>query len=177
MTVIDTNILDCLLAAMSRGELPPTTDPELASEQVAALRLFLWKGFSVGRVAADEVRNNPDAAKRGALESIIGSMLPEVWVQRHDDAAWTARVTELRAHHRGEMDCRLVAEAEIVGASTVLSFDKRMVRNLESHGRVRVLFPTVYWNELAIPRGTQPKWTPAPSNPLAHATFWRWDDL
>lgn len=175
LTVVDTNILDCLLHAMERGELPPMNDPALADQQVATLRLLLWRGLSVGRVAADEIRRVPDAAKRRALDSIIQVLLPEVWIQSEDVPVWNARVNELRKRHRGEMDCRLVAEGEMVGASVLLSFDKAMVRRLGSHAKIRVLFPTVYWNELAIPRGTPPKWTPAPSNPFAHATFWRWD--
>jgi len=48
LTVIDTNILDCLLHSMERGELPLTNDPALADEQVATFRLFLWSGFAVG---------------------------------------------------------------------------------------------------------------------------------
>jgi hypothetical protein len=78
-------------------------------------------------------------------------------------------------YHSGKVDCQLVAEAEIVDASTLLSYEKKMIRNLRPRTTVDLLLPTEYWRRLDIPRGTPPKWTPAPSNPLAAAAFWRWD--
>ena len=175
MVVVDTNILDFLLHAMRHGDFPRTNDAGVRAQQVATFRLFLWSGLgSVGRVAVSEVSKHPHEDKREALQRIIFNQLPEVWVQNYDKQRWTARTAELMQHHPGELDCQLVAEAEIVEASTLLSYDKKMIRNLRPYARIDLLFPTEYWDNLGIPRGTQPKWTPAESNPLAQATFWRW---
>lgn len=175
LTLIDTHILDYLLFAMAGGETPLMDHEKLREQKVATLRLFLWTELHVGRVVAQELTNVSDDDKRRLLESIISSNLPEVWVQEHDQGRWSTRTTELGKHHNGPVDCQLVAEAEIIGATTLLSFDKTMVRRLRQHAACRLLSPSEYWDELAIPRGTPPKWTPAPSNPLASVTFWRWE--
>jgi hypothetical protein len=117
----------------------------------------------------------PHDDKREALLRIISNQLPEVWVEDQDQAQWKARTVELGKYHPGTLDCQLVAESEIVGASTLLTFDKKLIRNLRSHAKIDLLAPDEYWTALGIPKGTPPKWTPAPSNPLATATFWRWE--
>jgi predicted nucleic-acid-binding protein len=175
MVVIDTNILDFLLHAMMHGDFPRTNDAGVRAQQIATFRLFLWTELAIGRVAVGEVQQHPHPEKREWLQRIIDNQLPEVWVQDDDVERWKARAIELETHHVGKLDCQLVAEAEIVGASTLLSFDKKMVRNLGPHAKVGVEFPTEHWDALAIPRGTPPKWTPAETNPLATASFWRWE--
>jgi hypothetical protein len=175
VTLIDTHILDYFDSAMHSDDLQMSSDQDLRDQEVAILRLFLWADFGIGRIAAEEVGQISNREKRERLERIIGIQLPEVWVQEEDDDHWRGRVIELGQHHDGNRDCELVAEAEIVGASIFLSYDKTMVRRLKPHARVSLLFPTEYWNALAIPRGTPSKWKPAPENPLADTTFWRWD--
>jgi predicted nucleic-acid-binding protein len=177
LVLIDTNILDCLSEAMTHGDFPRTHDDALRAQQIASFRLYLWTGnLSVGRVAVEELKKTPDATKREWLEGIVGTQLGELRVQADDKARWEARVKELENHHKGYLDCRLVAEAEMFdGVTALISFDKRMVRKLRPHAKVDLMFPTEYWDVLAIPRGTPPKWKPAESNPLSAATFWRWE--
>jgi predicted nucleic-acid-binding protein len=175
MVVVDTNVLNCLLSAMRDGDIPRRNDALVRDEQVATFRLYLWEGLGgVGRVAVDEVAKHPHEEKREWLQSIISTQLPEVRVEDEDMDEWKARAAELRKHHGGELDCRLVAEAEIVGASTLVSLDKKMIRALRRYAKIDLQTPTECWAALGIPKGTPPKWTPAASNPLSAATFWRW---
>lgn len=176
MVVVDTNVLNCLLSAMRDGDLPRTTDANVRAEQVASFRLYLWDGLgAVGRVPVDEVARLSFAQKREWLQSIIGSQLAEVSLDDDDIDKWKTRTAELRKHHGGEVDCQLVAEAELVGATTLVTFDKKMIRALQPYTKVKLLTPTERWAELGIPRGTRPKWSPADSNPLSKATSWRWE--
>ena len=171
LVLIDTNILNFLLHAMQYGDFPRTQDVDVRAQQVATFRLYLWRGLgSVGRILVNEISKHPHEGKREWLERIAFYQLNAVWVQDEDIERWKARAAE-----RGTIDCQLVAEAEIVGASTILTFDKKMVRNLRPHTTIDLMTPDEYWTSLAIPRGTPPKWSPAASNPLATATFWRWE--
>jgi hypothetical protein len=175
VTVIDSHILDYFLNAMDAGDIELASNPELREQEIAIFRLFLWVDFGIGRVAAEEVQQIPNQQRRERLQRIIDIQLPEVCVQEEDLDRWRLRAVELEQHHAGKRDCELVAEAEVVGASTFLSYDKDLVRRLKPHARVNVRFPTEHWDAIAIPRGTPSKWKPAPENPLANATFWRWD--
>jgi len=174
-SVIDGMILDYLVDAMETGYNPSVDDRDLAAEKIAALRLFLWTDLAVGRIAAEQTQRTPDEVRRRRLFNLLAYHLPEVWVQEDEHGAWLARSSVLAAHHRDEQDCRIVAEAEIVRAPALLTFDKRLKKHLQEHSGVKILYPTEQWSELNIPRGTRPRWTPATGNPLANQVFWRWD--
>ena len=79
-----------------------------------------------------------------------------------------------RVHRRDLNDCRVLAEAEAVGAAALLTLDRRLRRNLAPHARLRILSPSRYWKELAFPRGTPPQWSPRRGSPLYRAMSLPW---
>jgi hypothetical protein len=81
----------------------------------------------------------------------------------------------LNEAHSDEEDCRIVAEAELLEASWLVMFDKKLRRRLDRNARVALRYPSELWNELGIPRGTKPLFEPHPENPLIGESFWRWD--
>ena len=175
MTGIDNNVLNYLFEAMHTGQIPAAA-ADVAEQQVTSLRLFLWTSdLVVGRVVSFEAAQARDAQRRALLHSIIASNLAECEVPEQDLQRWQVRAAALAAPHpRGLLDCLLVAEAEIVGADTLLTFDTRMINRLTRHTPVKLIAPATRWRQLGIPRGTPPIWQPASSNPLSAEPFWSW---
>jgi hypothetical protein len=68
----------------------------------------------------------------------------------------------------------VLAEAEDVGLSVLLTFDNNFVQRLGPRTRLRVDRPASFWASLGIPRGAAPLKLPWPDNPLAAQVWWRW---
>ena len=84
------------------------------------------------------------------------------------------RAEALNKFHNGEMDCRIVAEAEVGDVLTLVSLDATLISRLSPHTNVCLRRPTELWTELALPPGAPPKWVPGNGHPLEHETWWRW---
>ncbi len=84
------------------------------------------------------------------------------------------RAAELEDHH-SDIDDRLVlAEAEDIGFSPLLSFHADFVKHLGHHTRLCLTTSASFWQSLAVPRGATPQQAPATGNPLGARTWWRW---
>jgi len=173
--VVDSQIVDYLIAAVYGGEQPSAADAELAAEQTATLRLYLWgEQLVIGCVASREIRRTASETQRERLQGLINQFLDEVWIQASEVRLWHKRARDLRRHHRGRRDCLIVAEAELT-ARRFLTNDRRAIGALRALARIPMMTPVARWNELAVQRGTPPRLSLHPTNPLVRMDFWRWD--
>jgi hypothetical protein len=172
---VDSMIVDYLVHAMEIG-YNPSADPDqvLATERVAAFRLFLWNDLTVLPTVLSQLAATRDPTWRYRLEQLVLIHLPEAQIPARAMPALEARATVLAAHHRDDLDCRIVAEAEWIQAASLVSFDHRLRKRLGNHTALPLVTPSEYWEQLAIPRGMPPRWAPAPSNPMSLETWWHW---
>jgi hypothetical protein len=173
--MVDNMILSYLEHAMAVGYDPAADDEVLAEQKVAALRLFLWTNLAVGETAVAQSQRARDPEVCEQLDRLVAIQLPEYRVPDHERNALDARTRELAQLHGDEEDCRIVAEAELVGVPTLLTFDKTMQKRLRNAARVEIMSPSEQWDRLAIPRGRDPIREPHPTNPLSRRSFWRWE--
>lgn len=175
-------IVDYLMEALA-GRYDPEVDPDpaLREERVAAARLYLWStGLGITETAVQQGRAIPNPGRRETIDRTVALKLPE-WRVPEGLRAWVdRRVEELRVHH-DPADCRILAEVEACGATAapgaglvLLTFDRRFRTRLQPHTQVQMRTPSERWAALAIPRGTPPRWQPAPSSPIASVTWWHW---
>ena len=168
---IDSQCLSYVIDAFSGISAPTDT---LASQKVALARLFfylpgtLWVTPTVTAECA-RIRNVSRAELHASFIRVLFGEMPV-----RDSSAVSARAAVLQQHHARENDCAIVAEAEDVGHSVLLSFDSTLVRRLTPHTPVQLIEPAQYWNKLSIPRGTKPDKVPHSTNPLSPEDWWRW---
>jgi hypothetical protein len=152
---------------MTVGYDPPTDYQKLAEQKVAALRLFFWTNLAVGETAVAQSQRARDPAIREQLDRLVAIELPEYRVPDDERNALEFRTRELTRLHEDAEDCRIVAEAELIGVPTLLTFDKTMQKRLRRAARIEILSPTEQWDRLAIPRGRDPIREPDATNPLS----------
>jgi hypothetical protein len=85
-----------------------------------------------------------------------------------------SRAGALSTRHADLDDCRILAEAENIGFTALLSYDFTFTTRLASAARLRLASPASYWASLDVPRGAPPLKVPSMGNPLALQTWWRW---
>ena len=173
---VDSDAMTFLVEAMSHGYVPATDPSSVSAERVAMLRVFLYSTDSLYitptvRKQYEYIANNP---RRGFHWDVDRFFLVEAFGNA-DPPSIDARVAYLRTLHSGDGDCRIAAEAELAGLRLLLSRDEKFAKRLNGALRpLTVVRPSEYWTALAVPRGTRPRFTPAPANPLSAADWWRW---
>lgn len=168
---VDSNCLSYVVDAM--WAVSPPTD-QLAGERVALLRIYLYAAATLWTVPTvkqefERIRDAERLANHRAATSVLFGVRP---LQRPDAVA--SRAAGLLKLHQKPADCRIVAEVEDVGGRVLLTFDGDLVRRIKGHTPLKLRTPSQFWGELAIPRGAKPRTVPAPENPLAGQTWWRW---
>lgn len=172
---IDTMVVDYLVQAMSAGYNPVADhDLTLAKERVAAFRLFLWDSLMILPTVLKQIEATGDASRRQKLENLVIIHLLEAQVPVEAVLGIETRAKALAKYHSDINDCRIIAEAEYAQAEVLLSFDHRLIRRLCKYTHIPLGTPSEYWDRLAIPRGTPPKWTPVSRNPLSREKWWLW---
>ena len=149
----------------------PTDD--IADQRIALFRIYLYKegGLHILTTVRAENQCIHDMALAKHHENWM-TLFPEtqpINPSRIDD-----RTKELLACHSGARNCRILAEAEDVGLSVLLSFDSKFIAKLRSKTAVSVVRPLDFWTSLNIPRGAKPENPPRPDNPMAAQSWWRW---
>jgi hypothetical protein len=173
-TLVDTMILSYLVQVLAPN-YSPTGEP-LDDERIATLRLhFYGVVLGVGKVAIREMGRTRDVLHREEIDRLIAILLEEPELPPAAGPRMEERARELMRVHPHEADCLVVAEAELLGADCLITFDKRMRNSLDGVATVEILFPTQLWARLGIPRGTPPKIRPHRRNPLNDEKFWRWE--
>ena len=171
---VDSNALTYLIDATEPRYDPASDDPALAAERIAMFRIFLYgdRGFWVSptvKLEYQQIRNQDRFVRH---DSVTGSLLLDQDLDASEHQL-RARALDLERHHTGARDCRILAEVELMGLDTFLSFDLLFVRRVSGHTAVHITRPSAFWQELGVPSGADPVWSPAPSNPLALVHWWR----
>ncbi len=169
----DSNVLSAFLLA-NNGKVTQCEGDPLAQERLATYRLFLHcRPFILPSVTV-EAGLIPDGVKLEEHLRFIAYSFAEVIPDEYQEQLIAGRAAELRKWHNGELDCRIVAEAEIGDVPTVVSLDSKLISRLSPHTSVRLRRPSELWSDLALPHGTRPQWVPGSGHPLEHETWWRW---
>lgn len=172
MIALDSNAMTYWIDCMNSSAVDPT-DPE----KIALVRIFLWMPNEAC------FRYTPTVnCEFGAITNRAKLDDHRSWAMTHvsclrplpDPATLNARTAELMLHHRGEADCRIVAECELMGVISLLTCDTSLLKNLKSRTIVKVCLPSEYWRLMAIPKGAQPVRIPHKTNPLAMRSWWHW---
>lgn len=174
----DTNVLVYLAKAMTEGYDPKADqEPILAREKVAAFRIFLYiDAIAVGTTVSREIENTRSLGIRHHLTSLRDNLLVELV---NTDAREIEKQARLFGQfHKGTKnwrDCLVVAEAVIGGLKVFLTFDCDLSKRLDGRtGPLCLMTPSDYWEQMNVPHGQRPRWSPAKTNPLYHATWWHW---
>lgn len=166
------------LVKANAGDYDPSADPDgaVGEQALAAFRIFLhYDIITVLPTVMSEIRGIQDPDKREAHEMFQRVHLVEVPL---DHQKVTALATYYQLLHPGEKrlaDCQVVAEAELHRIDFLLTFDAEMMSHLSGKtGYVILTSPAWFWRFMRVAHGSQPKWVPHYSHPLAQATWWRW---
>jgi hypothetical protein len=168
---LDSQCLSYLLDAFE-GVGPPTGD--LAEQKLALVRLFLYTPGTlwITPTVEREFLRIRDPKRRSNHVS---------WTNVHfgvrpisDPDAVRRRALHLADLHPDEDDCLVLAEAEQIGLSTLLSFDFDFVRRLSPGTELALTRPAHFWESLAVAKDSRPDKVPAAGNPLGQQTWWRW---
>jgi len=169
---LDSQCVSYLIDAMQSVEEP---SGDLAAEKVALFRTYLYTPGTlfVTRTVVDECAPIRDVQRRDLHDSYIKVLIGE-W-QLEDEQSIRLRAKVLESHHRGKLDCRILAEAEEARFSALLSFDRQFVTHLSDFTiGVQLTDPSSYWVKLGICAGAKPDKIPHSMNPLANEDWWRW---
>jgi hypothetical protein len=174
---LDSDSLTYAIRAFHSVSSSPT-EP-CAAEKLALYRLYLYlpTPFTVGPTVESQYQRITDESWRKTHQSFCDTLLVP-FVPRPDPEQVLLRARELSTSHPGENncdDCKILAECELAEMNVLLSYDNRFVNRLGPRARrVRLLRPTEYWAELAIPKGTKPDKLPHFTNPMSEADWWQW---
>ncbi|MDL2124922.1 MAG: hypothetical protein LWX51_18030 [Deltaproteobacteria bacterium] len=171
---IDSNALTYLIESMEPNYFPSSDDPVLAIERISMLRIFLYAGllFYVLPQVINEYAKIPKYDWRDIHKSTVGALLNDVQMELdHHDVCQRKR--ELLSLHPKDKDCQILAEAEVIGISSLLTRDDDFIKRLSSYTVVRILYPSEFWKSLNVTPGSNPKYMPAESNPLFGKTWWK----
>lgn len=169
----DSNVLTAFLLANNGKPAEHEADP-LAPERLATYRLFLYcRPFVLPSVTV-EAGLIPDGAKLEEHLRFIAFTFAELNPDDYQQERIKERAAALKKFHSGDLDCQIVAEAEVGEVPILVSLDSKLIVRLSPHTSVRLRRPTELWSDLAIPPGTPSKWVPGLGHPLEHETWWRW---
>jgi hypothetical protein len=175
-TAIDRNVWQYLVDATSGAYDPAVDTSDLREERVAALRIVLHTPsiLCVTPSVHAEFERIGDPGRWCENAGIRDVFIRVVRPCDLDSRLVETRTRVLQAHHADPDDCRVVAEAEAARVWRFITFDTLLVQHLTSHTTLMLTQPSVYWRELRVPQGANPRLSPAPSNPLSTQSWWRW---
>ena len=168
---LDSQCLTYLIEAISGGKKP--TD-SLASQKVALLRCYLYLPDTlwVSPTVVDECARIRNVERAKLHQKFVKVLFGELPVS--DSARVSVRTNEFFQFHARRGDCRILAEAEDIGFTALMSFDAKFVGRLARHSPVRLLRPTEFWHSLAVPRDSPPDKLPHHTSQLSRESWWRW---
>jgi len=175
MIALDSNAMTYWIDAMSSVQGPPS-DP-CSDEKLALARIFFWIPqeccFHYTPAIEAEYQAINDQAKRDNHLSWALVMISPVR-PLPDPAVVDQRASELLQYHKGEQDCRIVAECELTEIVTLLTCDGDLLKNLGDKTSIQIRRPSEYWQQRGVPRGTRSTLAPHETNPLSRCSWWHW---
>ncbi len=167
---LDSQCLSFIIDALE-GVAEPTD--ALAEQKVALVRTYLYTPGTLWTMPTvkrefERIRDPVRRAKHRSWTSVLFGVYP-----LKDPKAVRQRAAELEVLHADIDDRMVLAEAEDIGFSVLLSFDADFVKHLTHRTRLNLTRPVPFWDSLAIPKGATPDKVPNPENPLASQTWWR----
>ena len=174
-TVVDSNTFTYLVDAMASHTERPVGTSGVEGERRAMFRIYIYDAAPlcvVPTVKEEYCRIRDIDLLR--FHEVVGEvvLLDGPWAI--DTGERSSRVATLRKHHASEEDCRVLAEAEQIGADRLLTFDGDFRNRLAPVARgVSLKTPAQYLQELRIEPGAAPVRMPAPGNPRSRETWWR----
>lgn len=152
------------------------TDHE-ADEKKALMRIFLYfHGIYITETVDSECKDIQDSDRRTLHNNFIDQLIDLLEV--HNIKEVESRAGYFNSIHCGvknKNDCRILAEAEALHLTHLLSYDTKFINRLAGISRtVKLLTPTDFWKGLDIPKGATPVTLPRKSNPLSKQSWWRW---
>ena len=154
------------------GVAEPTDD--LATQKIALVRFYVYTPGTLWTMpmVKQEFSRIPNPVRRASHERWTNVLFGVRPLNRPELVK--QRAADLERHHRKAGDCMVLAEAEDIGFSALLSFDATFIKRLAPQARLNLTAPEAFWTSLAIPRGATPVHLPAHGNPLAQQSWWRW---
>ena len=169
---LDSQCLSYLLDAI-RGISEPTDS--LAEEKKALLRTWFYKPgtFILTETVISEVSKIWNIDRREFHESFIRTLFLDYPVR--DPTAIQTRATQFESYHPKPSDCRILAEAEELRLSCVLTYDHKFWKRLSDvSSTTKLMKPSEFWASCDVQKGENPVTLPDPLNPLSVQSWWRW---
>ena len=169
---IDTQCVSYIISVMQEVSEPIDN---LAPEKIALFRTYLYmpNTLYITPTVRKECSEISDIVKKEAHDSFFSTLFCTLYPED------ILKVEQLKnnylSFHNHENDCQILAEAQVVGINTVLSYDFKFISRLSKQStHVRLLEPTKFWAEMSIPKGSRPNKKPHWSNPIGGHTWWQW---
>lgn len=147
----------------------------LAEERKALLRIWFYTdaAFIITETVKSEFMGIANPERKDVHKSFCQSLFADLAVVNRQYVQ--KRSNELMKNHNKRNDCQILAEAEDIRAKTLLTYDRKFKRRLNSESSSLSLeMPSEYWNKLNIAKNTTPLVLPRPDNPLSKEKWWRW---
>lgn len=167
---LDSNCLTYLLTVID-NVLQPSDN--LATEKIALYRIFIY--------VAPLYYTNTVKTECGRISDKIKKAMHEndTLLSYHQIKYNLAKVSDLdiyyNKYHTGLNDCSILAEAEIMKADILLTYDDDFYNRLRCRSHhIKLLKPSECWDELSIPHGTKPKLRPLSTNPFSNEMWPQW---
>lgn len=169
---IDSQCVSYIISAMAGTSIPVDG---LATEKIALFRTYLYlpDTFYITPTVKEECGRISNETDRARHEDFISALFVETFP---DDVAEIDKLTKLYlGYHAKKKDCTVLAEAEAGVVNVLLTYDYRFLKKLSGRSpRVRVMKPSIFWNDLSVPRGAKPDKIPHRTNPIAAYNWWNW---
>jgi rRNA-processing protein FCF1 len=172
---IDSNALTYLINAIDPDYDPLNDTPKNKKERQAMLRIFLYQGdpFHILPQVIKEYNDIPGYEWRSLHESTTWALFMEFHIANQKHKIDQRRDEFLTIHKNKHKDCQLLAEAESASMDVLLTRDNNFKKNLSEIAKIKIMYPSEYWESLNMQAGISPKIAPATSNPLFGKYWWQ----
>ena len=170
---LDSQCVTYLIDALTGMEKP---ERDLAEEKISLVQIFFYVAshYETTPEVVVEVNKISEPLKLATHLSWIRTHFAprEFWKDGQREIV-RSRYKEFYPIHKKEADCRILAQAEALEFSTLLSYDLAFVDNLSSRTNINLLKPSEHWQSCRVERGAELKVGPHFSSPLLAKDWWR----
>jgi hypothetical protein len=178
MVAVDSNAMTKLIESLTSITGPPAASDH--QERLALARSFFYLPdeccFHYTPTVEVEYLRISDDPKLHEHISWAGSLFCIV-NPLPDPKLVNIRALQFNKSHPGPKnlnDCKVLAECEVSMIKCLISDDTGFVGALRNCSpSVKLCSPLEYWQSLNVPKGSLPKRTPHPTNPLSRESWWK----